>query len=183
MAVCENSAHIIALDILSGRAKVRDITNAFHDMYEQGVPKREDPEYVSAFVKALLQANLSPEHHKYFIQIIEAAPLCYYYAYAQALCANASKLQEKWNALIASAAQKGDKEIDNTLVEVLLETKPTEKSLHALENLTRGKHENYFKHITGTTWGVVEKQKAESRSKGIFGFFRGGADKAPKDRK
>ena len=176
-ARCINSAHILALDVLTGKINVKSLSHSFHMYYEQGVPAWDDLEYVNAFVNALVRAKLGAEEAKYFLGIVEDAPACYYHAYAQVICENAAKLQEKWNMLIASASESSRNEIFDALVDILLETKPTLKSLSALESLIIGAHIRYFRQISDTVWDIAEKRKAESKSGGLFGFFRGGNKK------
>jgi len=183
-AKCPNSAHTFALDILTGKAKANDISHMFHAVYEQGIPTRTDAEYVKAFVDALVHAKLSMEEIKYFVQVIEDAPPSYYRTYAQAVCVNASKLQDKWSILITLAEKRNSEEVDNMFVQILLDTKPTEKSLNALESLIKGKKQfDYFRQITDDVLGIVEKQKEESKKKGFFSFLRGGDKKPSKDKK
>ena len=105
---------------------------------------------------------------------MQVSPKNYYHTYAHSLCAGAAKLQEKWNALISSAAEAENKEINDMLVNVLVDNKPTVKTLNNLESLLKGPHANYFKLFANSALEIAKEQKHESKSRGLFGFLKRG---------
>ena len=166
---CPNSAHIYALDVLSGKAGGQDIADNFESLHKQGVPSKENQDYVDSFAEALLSAKLDIKGTKYFVNVLETAPLYYYQAYAKILSANAAKFPDKWNVLIAFADTKKDENIENILVQILADSKLSEKNLFALESLLKGGHADYFKDLAKMAREVAQQQKAQSKSKGLFG--------------
>jgi hypothetical protein len=157
--VCMNSAHIYALDILSGKHKYQNLIGEFENLVNQNFPSICEPEYIDLFVKNLLKIQLTSKDLDYIIKMLEVAPI-------------ATKQPEKFINLISSASKSGEQTTD-ILVAILVEARQNEKSLNTLGNLLVKKPIiDYFSTVTNRALEEIKQNKSQSIFGKVINIFK-----------
>lgn len=182
-AICRNSAHVYAIERLSEKRRRADLLDIFEHLRNQGFPSSQDKGYIGVLSERLLKVQLSKEEQGYMLDMLIHAPDSYLYTYVYDLCSVAVKQQEKWNVLIAFAAKTGNRQVYDTIVQVLVDSRQSEKSLDALASLLIGKPTQYFNKAADAAWKIIRSQKSQSGIGMLLGLFMRGNDKSGEGKK
>jgi len=159
-AKCINSAHIIALNIFSGGFKKRSPIDAFKDLKKQGFPTITDESYIDKFIESLLKINLIEEEQDFIFDFMFHTPKEYRLAYLKKIVCAASKYKDKWNALINFISNGKNKQINDDIVQILVDSGQNEKSIMALENLLKVEDSRKeYKSIADKAIEIITSQK------------------------
>ena len=176
-AVCRNSAHIYAVEVLASRGHYRDIREVFGSLTEQRFPSETNQEYIQTFAKALLKAAPNRDEQTCLLHILFRAPKGYLTAYGYELCMMAHKYPNQWNTLMEYGSAIRDEQLNAAgfaeIVQALADAKLSEKSVKSLSELLRAESslDYFFRAATaaeekrGTNW---LKQGMEKLLSGIF---------------
>jgi len=163
-AKCINSAHLFALNILSGSRRKQSLKEELKDLRSQGFPTiTTDKNYMDKLADCLIKAGLTDEEQWFIFDILSDAPNEYFSAYIYKLICAAKKNQGKWNALFKYASEKGNKQLNGCIVNALVESGQNEKSLLALSDLIKEeKSVRYFDDVADEVRDTISSQKGKS---------------------
>jgi len=163
-AKCINSAHILALNLFSGSFKKKSPVDVLKDLKKQGFPSITDEGYIDKFIESLLKINLADEEQEYIFDFMFHAPKEYNLAYLKKIVCAASKYRDKWKILINFISDGKNKQIDNNIVQILVDSGQNEKSLIALGNLLKDEEDQiYYKSIFDKTIEIISSQNNKSK--------------------
>jgi len=164
-AVCKNSAHIFALDIISGNHGKQGLINAFKDLTAQGFPTTTDSTYINKLIESSIKAKQRMEEQIFILEFLFRAPNGYFSAYVSKLLSVAAEYQDKWNVLFSYVSDKRNKLIFSVVVDIIVQvfvdSRQNKKSLAVLSSLL--KDENSRKYFDDVADKVLEQQKSGIR--------------------
>lgn len=167
-ANCKNSVHICAMYII--KQKPENFIAALDKYVKQGFPAIHDKTFSDALINCLLNTEFSKEEQEYIMRMLENAHEDYYRKYASELFAKQVERQDKWKSLILSASKSKKQEIDDILVQVMIDTKQTEKALTALRQCFAGTSAStYFDGLINKMLETLNSKKSKSW---LFGLFK-----------
>jgi len=165
-AKCINSAHLFALNILSGSRRKQSLIDELKDLKSQGFPTITDKNYIDELVEYSLKVNLADEEQAFILDILFHAPREYFSAYINKLASTAAKHKDKWNALIKYALKSGNKQIENDIVQALVDSRQNKKSLLALSDLLKDENSiRCFDIIADKVLDIVSSQNGKPNKK------------------
>jgi len=163
---CINSAHLFALNILSGSRRKQSMVEELKDLKNQGFPAITDKNYIDDLVEYSIKANLADEEQAFILDIMSQAPKEYFSVYGNKLAGAAAKHKDKWNALIKYALKSGNKQIENDIVQALVDSRQNKKSLLALSDLLKDDNSiRYFDGIADRVLDIVSSQNGKPNKK------------------
>jgi len=175
-AKCRVSAHFYAIRILElNNRKKQNLKEEFTKLKDQGFPAIitdiTEEKYINKLVEYLIKTDLTGEEQSLIVDILLKAPKEYYSVYLDKLIDTAAKQQEKWNALFKYVFEGKSKQIDDIIVQALVDSKKSEKSLAELGVLiTDEKIRKYHDEDIG---GRVLEKLAAQKKPGLFGKIFG----------
>jgi len=159
-AKCINSAHFLALNLFSGSFKKKSPVEVFKDLKSQGFPTITDENYIDKFIESLLKINLLEEEQDFIFDFMFHTPKEYRLAYLKKIVCAASKHKDKWNALINFISDGKNKQINDDIVRILVDSEQNEKSIIALGNLIRfDESRKEYKSIADKAIEIITSQK------------------------
>jgi hypothetical protein len=170
-AVCVNSAHLYALEVLNDKRGRAQLTHTYNELIFQKFPSITSPDYIRSLTEKLFKAQLTQEELRYIIELFAHAR-----AYAEELVnfilnITTPKRNDEWNALMAIAAKTRNNVIYDALIEECAKLKQGEKALAQLNDMLESKEtQNYFRYVTEKAKEIIRLQKQPSG----FGRFFGG---------
>jgi len=173
-AVCKNSAHLLALSIVSDTRRKESLKDALKDLLVQGFPTITDTNYISTLVEYLLKAKLSLEEEQEILKILFHAPKGYFTTYVNKLLPVAAKHQDKWNVLFDYASDDKNEKVRSAaagdFIQAFVDSKQNEKSIVALGRLLKdGNSQNYFDSAAAKALEIIASNKQKSGFGKLFG--------------
>jgi len=163
---CINSAHLFALNILSGSRRKQSLIEELKDLRSQGFPTITDKDYIDELVEYSIKANLADEEQAFILDILFQAPKEYFSAYGNKLVSAAAKHKDKWKALIKYAFESGNKQIENDIVQVLVDSRQNKKSLLAMSDLLKDENSiRYFDGVGNKLLEIIPSQNEKPNKK------------------
>ena len=173
-AKCKNSAHIFAINILSDNRRKQSLIETFKNLTSQDFPAAKEEKYVNKFVELVTRASLNDEEQLFMLGILFCAPKEYLSAYINKLLPIANKNNDKWNALFKYAFDNRNKQVEDTIIQALADSRQNEKSLAALGGMIKDENsQRYFNSIADKVKDVMASQKEKSGIGKPFGGFFG----------
>jgi hypothetical protein len=180
-ARCSKSAHRYALDVLNDKRKRTEFTRVYDTLIPQGFPVETNPDYIRALTEKLFKAQMDNKELSYIIQLFASVPEYITELISTILDMTTPKKNDEWYVLIAVAAKKRDKAIDNAIIEECARLKHGEKALTQLCDMLNSKSKethDYFKRISDKARELIRSQKPRSVFSRLFGgiFSGDGSD-------
>jgi len=134
-ANCNISLHLCALSDITNKSKKETLEDILEEFVKRGFPNIKEDSFFNKFIDLIVKLPDDKDDLIYITYILEKDPQVYYFSYIKELFSKLSKYHYKCAIVIWSASKLHNKEIDNILVKVMVETKQTEKSLNALKKV------------------------------------------------
>ncbi|MDR1149260.1 MAG: hypothetical protein LBK66_11580 [Spirochaetaceae bacterium] len=169
-AVCPNSAHLYALELLNDRLTRPRFTSIFDELKPQRFPSIDDPDYIQALTKILFKAQMNQKELEYIIRLFARAPSYMAELVDTILGMTKPKRNEEWCILTAVAAKMGSRAVDDAIIDVCVKLKLGDKALAKLSSMPVSKEaRDYFVRVAGE---AKEKIRAQRPRSGFGKFFR-----------
>lgn len=174
-ANCPISAHICALEALSGRGKRTAIIEEFETYAAQGFPSVEDEDYAGKLVRSLLSSRLSGGEFAAIVEMLISSPVYVRLLLREILGTASEKNCDDWNIVMDILAKKKDRAAAEILTDECMALKRSDKHLAQLQEMLKSHPaQDYFAMIMVD----VQKKKEEAAPKlGLGRFFGFGGKK------
>jgi hypothetical protein len=177
-AVCPNSAHLYALDVLNNRrnkSQVTSIIDIYKELEGQRFPSVDNPDYIQDLIESLFKVQMDEKELGYIIRLFSRVPSYIEELVSAILGMTTSRRNYEWNVLIAVVAKERNQAIDNVIIGECAKLKHGEKALTQLEEMLRpGKACDYFGLIADKANEIIRMQKPRSGlGKLLSGIFSG----------
>ena len=125
---------------------------------------------LNTIIEYLVKSKFTIEELSFVFEALYLSSEEYFSGYIKEIISTANKNRDKWNALFVAALKKRDENVLNIIIQVLADTRQSEKSLAALHGLLEDKNtQKYFEEITKKAQEVMSAQKPKSVLSAIFG--------------
>lgn len=174
--ICSNSAHVLAYDALSDKRRKESLKKTLTPYIKQGFPSTNDSTFIDGLMDRLFKSQFTENDLIFLTNMFVHAPKIYLQMYIGDVCVSASKQPDKWNAVILCCAKCEEPQLKSqarkVLVDVLVDTEQSSKSLDALEKIIDDKVlRRYFSSVADEAWQIIQS-KPKSGLKKMFGFFK-----------
>jgi len=169
-AVCENSAHLYALEVLGDKQKRAKFASIFNELKKhQGFPSLDDPDYIRALTDKLFRAQLDPGELEYVVYLFSCAPPYISELVDTILGATTPRRSDEWNILMSVAAERDDPAIFDAVLNGCLKLKHVDRALDQLQGaLGPREAQAYFRSLAGKAREMNRAKKQPG-----FGLFGG----------
>jgi CRISPR/Cas system-associated endoribonuclease Cas2 len=158
-------AYFYLVDYKHGTDKI----DSLEQYIKQGFPTIQNSVFKNQLIDVLLKKQFNRIEQQFILKILENGFSGYYTRYAQKLLENRVIYSDKWQNLLCSAATLESPEIDQLLVDVIVQSKPTEESLTSLlESTKSSKADTYFEGIISQVIEIMKPKGFFSKLKNIF---------------
>jgi len=167
------SAHICALNTLSGKKVQGSLTKEFKSYAEQGFPAIEDEGYAAQLAKSLLNCRLSGDDFEALIGMMASSPV-YAHAISREIIGSTTERDSyAWNVLVGTLMQEGHGAATGVLVTELMDAKKSDKQLDQLLGMLHSrKAQDWFYQVVRDIQDERERSAPKSGLGRIFGFGR-----------
>lgn len=169
--VCPVSAHISALNALSGKRNHNSMISEFEAYARQGFPSIKDKEYIGKLVKALLACKLSEDEFDVIVGILVSSRPYVQTLSREIIGITTDRNSYAWNVLINALSARRDSETMVILSDECVASKKSEKQMNQLLNMLNSrKAQDYFSRVVND---IRLKKEAEAPRAGLghlFGF-------------
>jgi len=131
-AHCNISLHICALEVISNKSKKEKLKDIIEKYVKEGFPNLKN-DFIYKLIEYIVKLPDDQDDLQYITKIFENDKKEYYLNYILTLFSNISKYLFKCRIVIESASKLKNKDIDNIIIQVMIETKQTEKTLFVLK--------------------------------------------------
>jgi hypothetical protein len=171
-AVCTNSAHFYALEVLNDKANRDRIIEKYKGLIQQGFPSEKNNDYIRKLIEKLFKAQLDQNEFAFFIKLFARVPEYITELVVAILEITTSKQNDEWNTLIAVAIGAKTPTVHNTLIDECSKLKEGEKALAQLNDLLEpGEKQNYFKELAEKAKEIIRSKKPQSGLKRFLNLF------------
>jgi hypothetical protein len=173
-AVCPNSAHLYALEILNDGFIRPRFLSIYDELIPQHFPSVDNPDYIHALTKRLFKVQMNQKELEYIIRLFACVPSYMAELVGAILGMTKPKRNEEWRILITVAAKTGAQAIDDAIIDACVNLKHGEKMFAQLgDPLASKEARDYFTRIVGEAKEKLRTQKPRSGFGRFFGIFSG----------
>ena len=170
-AVCKNSVHLYALDVLSNKQDRAHFTKIYNELIkQQGFPSLDNYDYIQALTDKLFKVQINEKELAYIVKLFSRVPSYISELVNTILCMTTQKKNEEWNILVNVAVETGDRATYEAIINECIKLKQGEKAFAQLYEMLESKEARaYFRQIAEKAKEVIRGKRSQSG----FGLFGG----------
>ncbi|MDR3160461.1 MAG: hypothetical protein LBU28_02475 [Spirochaetaceae bacterium] len=173
-AVCPNSAHLYALELLNNSHMRPRFTSIYEELITQGFPSADNPDYIQALTERLFKVQMNKNELEYIIRLFARVPSYIAELVSTILGMTKQKRNKEWCILIDVAVKTDGRTIDDAVIDACVKLKHGEKALTWLSDLLVSKEaRDYFMHIADESKEKIRTRKPRSGFGKFFKVFSG----------
>jgi hypothetical protein len=162
-AVCINSAHLYAIELLNDKQNRAQIINTYNNLRKQGFPSEKNKVYVQEFIDKLIKAQLNRDELTYFIKLFSGIPEYITELVSFILEVTTPKRNDEWNILMEVVIETNDSAVCNVIISDCAKLKKGEKALEQLsELLVKDEARIYFVQVKEKALEIINSNKSQS---------------------
>lgn len=168
---CPVSAHISALNTLSGKRSRNSMIGEFESYARQGFPSIDDKEYIGKLIKALLSCKLGGDEFDAIVGMLASSRPYVRTLSREIIGITTDRNSYEWNVLINALSARRDSETMTILSDECVAAKKSEKQMDQLLNmLDSRKAQDYFSGVADDVRQKKERETPRSGLGRLFGF-------------